>query len=55
MKNRNRIPGEFRAGDDSDKKLGRLILDEHFFWDHPKNLARHSIFFFSSHKIKINQ
>jgi hypothetical protein len=33
---KNRIPGEFRAGDDSDKKLGRLILDELFLGTIPK-------------------
>jgi hypothetical protein len=39
---KNRIPGEFRAGDDFGQEIGTADFGRAFFLDHPKNLARHS-------------
>jgi hypothetical protein len=40
---KNRIPGEFRAGDDFGQEIGTADFGRAFFLDHPKNLARHSM------------
>jgi hypothetical protein len=39
---KNRIPGEFRAGDDFGQEIGMADFGRAFFLDQPKNLARHS-------------